>query len=639
MRLRSIFIVFLIFATIGVVAQQSNGDRLFYAYNYKEAAEAYRLEEMREPLNATQQLNFAESYFKVGQYTKAMEGFLDIFKKDSTMSNYHFNTMLQAMSKSSGLDRVKAFLSTRTDKLSGELLESASFNFELLENQLAPRLNYKVFQLYCNSNQSDFSASFYEDDQLLFSSARPQPDKETYYPTGEGYLDIYVSRITEGGQTQGVQLFEELPPSDYHKATPYYDPGIQRVFYVLSNTNSGKLAFDKRGKNALAIAMAASGKENTFLLKDLSTSFYYPFYDRANDRLYFAADLPGGFGGTDLYYVNTNGGVIMSSPVNLGPRINTPGNEVSPYIFEGSLFFASDVFYGLGGMDLYKAQLQADNSLTTPINLGPEINTQHDEFGLIIKEIESGYMGYFSSNRPGGLGGDDLYGFSVDDLPGLRTLVFRGRVIKQGTQRGIEKVAVQLKDNKGSVIREYYTGEEGEFWMEIPWREQVGMNISKEKYEQLTITDASQLADQGQEVKIELFALEDLVRRRNNQTLLKIEPFYFAANRAELTDEIAMELDKAAAALVKFPGMKLRIEAHTDSRGSASTNLSLSKRRAQAIKNYLISKGASPESIQEAMGYGEEQIINNCTDGVYCLEMLHRQNERYPMIILNYEEL
>ena len=585
------------------------------------------------------QLNFAESYFKVGQYTKSMDEFLEVFKKDSTMSNYHFNTMLQAMSKSSGLERVKAFLSTRTDQLSGELLENATFNFELLENQLAPTLNYKVFQLYCNSGQSDFSASFYTEDQLLFSSARPQPEKETYIPTGEGYLDIYISRLTEEGQTQGVQLFDGLPPSDYHKSTPYYEPGIQKVFYVLSNTDSGELAFDKRGKNALAIAMAGSGSGNTYLLKDLSTSFYYPFYDAPNDRLYFAADLPGGYGGTDLYYVNTNSGVIMSSPVNLGPRINTPGNEVSPYIFEGSLYFASDVFYGLGGMDLYKARLQADNSLTTPINLGPEINTRHDEFGLIIKENSSGYIGYFSSNRPGGLGGDDLYGFSVDDVPGLRTLVFRGRVVRQGAQKGIEKVAVQLKDPSGRIIREYYTNEEGEFWMEIPWRDEVSMAVSKEKHQLLTIEDALQLAGQGEELNLELAALDDLVRRRNNQTILKLEPFYFATNRAELSDEIAIELDKAAAALTKFPGLRIRIEAHTDSRGSASTNLALSKRRAEAIRKYLISKGVASESIQEIKGYGEEQILNNCTDGVYCLEMLHRQNERYPMVVLNYEEL
>src|SRR5690606_12928807 len=116
-----------------------------------------------------------------------------------------------------------------------------------------------------------------------------------------------------------MQPFDQVARSSFHKATPFYSESLNSVFYVLSNTQNGELAFDPNGKNALAI-----GKQNLdgpfqLLLKDLSTSFYYPFYDEASGKLYFAADFGDGYGGTDIYFVHTNSGQVMSSPINLGP--------------------------------------------------------------------------------------------------------------------------------------------------------------------------------------------------------------------------------------------------------------------------------------------------------------------------------
>ena len=112
------------------------------------------------------------------------------------------------------------------------------------------------------------------------------------------------------------------------------------------------------------------------------------------------ANFEEGYGGTDIYYVNTNNGQIMSSPVNLGPRINSPGNEIAPYIFNNSLYFSSDVFYGLGGMDIYKSNIMDVDKFSIPINLGRGINTTSDDFGFIIRNGASGdFEGYFSSKR------------------------------------------------------------------------------------------------------------------------------------------------------------------------------------------------------------------------------------------------
>jgi len=215
---------------------------------------------------------------------------------------------------------------------------------------------------------------------------------------------------------------------DYHKATPYYSEALNSVLYVLSNTENGDLKFDDNGKNTLAMGMQNIDGPFNMILSDLSTSFYYPFYDENTGRLYFAANFDDGYGGTDIYYIYTNNGQVMSAPVNLGPRINSPGNEIAPYMFDNSLYFASDVFYGLGGMDIYRSTIEDQDSYGIPVNLGAKVNSPKDDFGFIIRDDGEGFLGYFTSNRDGGKGKDDIYGFKVSEKQKPRSRdQFQGR--------------------------------------------------------------------------------------------------------------------------------------------------------------------------------------------------------------------
>jgi outer membrane protein OmpA-like peptidoglycan-associated protein len=219
------------------------------------------------------------------------------------------------------------------------------------------------------------------------------------------------------------------------------------------------------------------------------------------------------------------------------------------------------------------------------------------------------------------------------------TLVVRGTVQDPGGI-GIEKAFVRLYDPDGKIIRETYSGEDGEFRMEIPWREEVSVEAGRERFETVALGGTAlnpELA--GKPLKIELTPVEAVVQQQADRTLLRMEKFYFDSGSPQINPQTALVLDQAAVSLKKFPDLRIKIEAHTDSRGSANRNLDLSQKRAEAIRDYLISKGVAPESFQEATGYGEQQIINNCTDGVYCLDMLHQQNERYPFVVVNYNEL
>lgn len=331
----------------------------------------------------------------------------------------------------------------------------------------------------------------------------------------------------------------------------------------------------------------------------------------------------------------------MSQPINLGPHINTPGNEIAPFVFDGSLYFSSDVFYGLGGMDIYKSEVQGGDSFSIPVNLGPGINSNKDDFGFIVrKEQGGGYYGYFASNRPGGLGKDDIYGFRSEEKPGLKTLAFRGTV-RDTDGFAIEKAFVRLFDGDSLRLKETYTDRDGNFLLEIPWRDSVRVEVGKERYESLNLgnTTGGKTLETGEPLMLTLTSLESIVLKQANRTLLKVDAFHFERNSKSLTPEITASLDEAALQLKKFPELRLRLEAHTDSRGYKTTNQKLSEGRAAAIRDYLVAQGVAPEVFAEVKGLGETQIINNCSDGVYCLDVLHKQNERYLFILLNYDDL
>ena len=619
---------------------KSKADNLFYEYAYKEAIRAYQKEQLQRPLTKDQTLNLAEAFYKIGSYESAAKIYMEAVKKDTTVSNYHFNKMLQAFVLNGEIERVNAFLATKNGSFSSEVIDNAAFNYELLE-QTATTADFKVFNIMGNSSQADFSPTFYKE-KLLFTSGREETSKNIYKPSGESYLELFVARITNEGDVTNPNIFQYVPRTRFHQATPFYAEQEDALYYILSNAEGDELAFDDNGKNALAIGKVDKYGTFQFLLRDLSTSFYYPFYDTESQRLYFAANFEDSYGGTDLYYVNTNSGTIMSAPVNLGPRINTPGNEIAPYVFENSLYFSSDVFYGLGGMDIYKSTIRSANQFSVPANLGAGINSSADDFGFIIRRNEAaGISGYFASNRAGGKGNDDIYGYTLQKTPGLKTLLVKGQVIRPKNAQGLSEVSVKMLASDNSIIREVFTDNNGNYQIEIPWRDAVTIAVSKENYAVKTMSYRGASIENIDDVPLnfELSFVEDVITTKENLPVIRINKFYFSKGSAAITAEIGLELDKVVQAISDFPSLRIQIETHTDSRGNTNTNLRLSQKRAEAIESYLLKNGASPNSIVKAIGYGESRITNNCTNGRYCLEILHKRNDRTLFVISNYDQL
>lgn len=632
----------LLVSLLGVVfcfaqKKKSQGDVFFFQYEYQKAVDAYEQELSEGVLTKQQFLNLADAYFETNNYKKASEAYMEIFDQDSLMVDaHHYNKMLQSLSKSPQADERQGFLASISTNFPKELMENMEFNNQLLQNGAeANQLEYEIFNLEGNSPQTDFAPSFYNN-KLLFSSGRQISKKLRYEPGNEGYFNIYESEIQPTGQITAPQSFQELKDTDYHEATPSYSAGLNSVLYVLSNTQDGELSFDSNGKNALAIAKQTIGGSYQLLLKDLSTSFYYPFYDDANGKLYFSADFKDGYGGTDIYFVYTNNGQVMSAPINLGPRINTSGNEIAPYIFENSFYFASDVFYGLGGMDIYKSNMEGED-FGIPVNLGDPINTEFDDFGMIIRNEGDGLLGYFASNRTGGKGKDDIYGFMVDEKPGLKTIIFKGTVVNANTSNVVPNTVVSLWDMDGNMLAKTTSDEDGQYRLEIPYETELVMDATKQRYSRFikSFNQEELDASQNNAFDIPIFFYDDLVEEREGQKVVKMDDFYFDTSSTRLTDKIKSELNKVVDFVNAFPKAQLRIETYTDSRGGSSTNFRLTQARSDAIKKYLVESGVPASNILYTVGYGEDKILNNCTNGVFCLETLHRKNQRSLVVVLN----
>ena len=632
-----------IFMSPSLLSQEirSKGDKYFYSYAFADAIVEYKKETTRAPLSLLQIRNLAEAYEKTGNETEALYLYQDLFQRDTSLPKTYVNRMLNLILRNEGTENVREFVANHPDSFSPEVMENAAFNYEIAGEPLEEDSSFRIFSLEINTPHADFAPSFFGDN-LLFTSSRSQETKDTYAPTGESYLDIFVGKVQGSGDVTSAVPYTVIEDSRFHQATPYYSSALNKLFYIRSNERNGRLSFDQNGKNTLAMGVSDFQNRFNFLMRDLSTSFYYPFFDEATEKLYFAAEFEDSFGGTDIYYVHTNNGQIMSAPVNLGPKVNTPGNEISPFIYENSLYFASDIFYGLGGMDLYKSEMGPGDFFSIPINLGGSINTIKDEFGFIVQEWdEEGLMGYFSSNRSEGLGKDDIYGFKVKKAPKPKTLLLKGHVVTLNTDDGIPEAVVRIQGANEEILKEVVSDETGAYQIEVPWQEQITLICEKTRYSIFRKKfDVSSLEAIGQsDINIGIIQLDDIVEEKEGQTVLKLKKFWFDKGKSKLTAEIEAELDKVVEAILMFPNLQLRIEAHTDSRGGSSTNFRLSQQRADVIKSYLEVNGVPSSNILYTIGYGEEKILNNCTNGVYCLDVLHKRNERHLIVVLNYNFL
>ncbi len=397
--------------------------------NYSEAIEQYTdiLESSDDP---EAKIRLAEAYRKTNDAVNAEYWYGQVVRLPESEPE-HKLYYGQALQQNGKCDQAKEWFSLyiqeRPDDLRGQYLARAcDYEQELRTKNIGV---YDVQHLDFNSGLDDFGASMYQNG-LVFASDRSKgvAVKRDHAWTGNPFLELYYVETRRTDPTDPLSTvygradkFSENFNSKFHDAAVSFADDGEQMFFTRNNFKDGKLGKSDDGIVKLKIFYSEKsgdsgwGELQTLPFNSDEYSVAHPALSPSGERLYFASDMPGGFGGMDIYYSEKDNG-RWGPPINLGPVVNNEGNEAFPFVdHTGKIYFSSDSHVGLGGLDLYYTTERGPMDFTQPENLGAPMNSTHDDFSIMVEE--DGNFGYFSSNRPGGSGRDDIYSFTRSGVP------------------------------------------------------------------------------------------------------------------------------------------------------------------------------------------------------------------------------
>lgn len=628
----------LLLCSAGVaVAQHSlkKAEELYAVYDYPNAVKAYEayLENNQPSENTIAHVAYA--YCALNEFEKAARWYRQLYSRQKQKLDeplfYNYIHSLRALKKSDEADRLLvAWHEAKGERRSLQRMQMQQAHLDSLASQ---PLLYNISNLESNSRLADFGAAFYGN-KIVYASGRDTigTGGHIYKRNSQPYLKLYLAdRHPEDGALFGTAEFIPASQSGYHNATACFSAdGTVMYFSTNTVTKKDKLVNDGKGTNNLRIMKASllGGKMvevEGMPFNSTSYSVSHPALSPDGQWLYFASDMPGGFGGTDIYKVKIDANGTYNKPVNLGTVINTPGNEMFPFVMGDILYFASDRHYGFGGLDIFSTTFNGD-LYAEPKNLGQPVNSSRDDFAYIIDS--TGTYGYFSSNRPGGKGDDDLYAFRKLERPCSTTV--RGRVVDSESGLAVEGAIITVYDAAGIIIANVYSDINGVYTVETLCGKQLFVKAIMDGY--TTPLEPVEAGNNPPELRIVTFG--KLITKANGEEKIKIEPIFFEFDKFNINPQAAAELDKVVYVLRNFPAVIIKIESHTDSRGDDNYNLRLSTGRAKATFDYIIAQGIDPARIESVTGYGETRLINNCGNGASCTEEEHLRNRRSEFIIV-----
>ncbi|MET2986447.1 OmpA family protein [Aureibaculum conchae] len=546
---------------------------------------------------------------------------------------------------------------------------------------------YLIKYLETNTAQPDYGVTFLSDNQFIYKS--PNTEKISTNSNKLSESNLFLATVGSEGDIIDKKQIQGLPTDKITKTGAAYSPNLKTVYFSAKKYRKSPRKKDKEQLYSADVD-ENGGWINVVKLpfSDDRYSFGEPSLSATGKELYFTSDMPSTLGGADIFMVAINADGSFGKPVNLGNRINTSGNEVTPYITKDlKLYFSSDNHKGgLGNLDVYCIDLK--NPTATPNHLDAPINSVNDDFAFIINKSDD--RGYFSSNRLQGQNNHDIYSFLVEkvkeDGPCVQEIT--GVVKDNGTKEIIKDAIITLFDEENKELEQIKTDVDGKYaltldcnktytlkagaenyntedhivntanYLEAPTLEANKFLIKKSEEEiendklitenegikegienvsenEVTVEETSG-ANLNDEEKEEKKAVAESI---DNTSTIKedeaaIKPVYFGFDRSSITTKSARELDKLAKILKNNKNIHVELSSYTDSRGSSAYNLKLSERRAQASADYLVSQGIDRSRIK-ARGYGESKMVNKCIDGIECSEAAHEKNRRTEFAFVN----
>lgn len=512
-----------------------------------------------------------------------------------------------------------------------------------IQNMAALNTGYSDWGLTKFANGYMFSSDRRNDEaQQILSNGDKKGGQDIFGGTGRPYLKLYYVNLNSDSSWTQPAFFSKLITEKYHTSSASFDEKNNILYFSRTRKIDIPKSFNKSSFKVELVYSEAFREVKPFPYNSiLNYSVGDPCVTNEGKRLYFASNMPGGFGGSDLYFCDLKADGTWTKPTNLGPDVNTPGEDRYPSVVGDSvLYFSSDGYIGMGGLDIYAAY-KTPKGWAGVKNMGPPINSAEDDFSVIVtkstllpgggKNIE----GYFSSDRPGGKGSDDIYSFQSRQPDAPRTnFMLQAKITDKETGNGISGVKLAVKETlSADPARHLETDSAGTFKFVAEHHKKYAIAVKREKYfaKKDTIS-ADDIASPGKAQVLDLkMNLEPMVINKS----IRLENIYYKFNEWNITDQAAKVLDGLVNIMTDNPEIDIELGSHTDTRGDAAINKYISQMRAQAAVNYLISSGVDVHRIY-AKGYGKDIPLVSC--GGNCSEEDHARNRRTEFKIVKIQE-
>ena len=509
--------------------------------------------------------------------------------------------------------------------------------FDYLEKIKENSGRYDLRQFQYNSKYSDFAPAFY-DEGLIFSSDRDTGNLARYRHTwnSKDFLDLFAVKEDSSANSSVFKVQGDVN-TRLHESTSIVTKNGETMYFTRNNFLDGKKYKDENGTTRLKIYEAKLVDGEWVNMTELpfnsdSYSIAHPALSPDEKILYFASDMAGSLGESDIFKVQIVGDGTYGAPVNLGKTINTAARETFPFITKDDvLYFASDGHPGLGGLDVFATKIAFDEYDQPIVNVGEPVNTKYDDFSFII---DGNKEGYFASNRLEGLGEDDIYGFVENDPIQLECLQdITGTVRDRISNEILVGATVKIIDEENNEVSSTITDSKGEY--------SLGLDCNKGNFVRALMdgyvpSEEYLSKSYGKPQIVDFYLERDVVSGGFGDDLaklLQLSTIYFDLNKFDIRPDAEVEIQKVIVAMEKYPSLRIKVNAHTDSRGNDAYNLWLSQKRADATVIYMINKGLSADRLG-GEGFGEEKLLNECGNGVSCSKEKHQLNRRSEFIIL-----
>jgi outer membrane protein OmpA-like peptidoglycan-associated protein/tetratricopeptide (TPR) repeat protein len=698
-KMKRIFLIVIVFSLQFINAQTPDLQRakiLFERTFYSEAIPLYeKVIQGNRSIEVVK--NLADCYYFTNEYENAQRQYLFLMTRFKTglEEEYYFRysqTLKATGDYEESNNVIRDYLIGTNNKESLNDFEKENKN---LENVTAIGSRFKIKNLAINTANSEFGA-VKKGLNIVFSGIKKKEglfDKK-YKWNNEPYLDLLTVGI-ENSNSSGsmVNYFSDELNTALHEANAVFTKDGKTVYFTRNNFKKGKRAknSDKISNLQIFKAELIDGKWGNIVSLPFNSDDYsteHPALSNDEKTLYFASDMPGTLGSLDIFSVSINS-VDYGTPKNLGDKINTVRKEQFPFVSkDNKLYFSSNGHTGYGSLDVFVSEI-ANNSFSKPLNIGLPVNSGFDDFSFTIDSESKD--GYFSSNRPGGKGNDDIY-----ELKETKALVIEdcaqliaGIITDLDTKIPLESALVSLQNADKVEIQKVMTTQDGKFSFAVACETGYSVLASKHEYtkdsksfklnsERNRISDASMSLKSASMIKKEeeiaiqkkrneeiallekdkkdkliaaqkeieigqikkkekidhIIANEKDVVKDKDRLIIKTEPIYFDYDLWYIRKESKPILNRVIEIMKKYPDMVVEIGSHTDNRGNANYNLNLSTNRAESTKAYFINQGIVEKRII-AKGYGETVQIVKCEPSESCTEEKHELNRRSEFVIKN----